>query len=227
MKSIMFIDDEFEVLEGIRRNLHDKIGEWQMDFVTSAEHALQKMSTDPVNVIVTDLSMTSMQGDQFIDEISDKFPATTPIVLSGNINPFLGSTLFERNIKILSKPCELAVLIEEINQAFGDRENDTVDTQQDDSHNLFRNWDDLENHLVFLTRVLVDNGLVDTDLLASTVLNRLAESEAAVTPADHLLVEQLINTGTDSYSAFDSFTVEASAWKPSEGLDWVKSVDEK
>ena len=53
MTHVMFVDDEFEVLEGLRRNLRAYRNEWKLSFVTSAEHALQKLQAEPADVVVT------------------------------------------------------------------------------------------------------------------------------------------------------------------------------
>ena len=42
-RSVMFVDDEPNVLDGIRRMLRGKREEWDMEFVSSGEEALRIM----------------------------------------------------------------------------------------------------------------------------------------------------------------------------------------
>lgn len=107
MTRVMFVDDEIEVLEGIRRNLRSVRNEMELDFVTSAEHALQKMATAPADVVVTDMRMTAMQGDELIDQLLTHYPATVPIVLSGYADPAIMEKLAEIGVRLLAKPCDV------------------------------------------------------------------------------------------------------------------------
>ena len=76
MTSILFVDDDFDVLEALRRNLGAARECWNLDFVTSADHALAKIETKNIDIVVTDVLMPSMRGDRLVYEIVEKFPNT-------------------------------------------------------------------------------------------------------------------------------------------------------
>ena len=58
--NILFVDDEPNIIQGLRRMLHPMRNEWNMKFVDNGEAALQLMSTEPVDILVTDMRMPEM-----------------------------------------------------------------------------------------------------------------------------------------------------------------------
>ena len=55
MKSLLFVDDEPRVLQGLQRQFHGMRNEWKMSFSDNPVKALEFMATNPVDVIVTDM----------------------------------------------------------------------------------------------------------------------------------------------------------------------------
>ena len=55
MKRILFVDDEANVLEGLRRMLYPLRSKWEMAFVTSGREALERMGQQDFDVLVTDI----------------------------------------------------------------------------------------------------------------------------------------------------------------------------
>ncbi len=53
----MFVDDEPNVLEGIENMFFDAPEDWGADFVTSGPAALEKLSEQNYDVLVTDMRM--------------------------------------------------------------------------------------------------------------------------------------------------------------------------
>ncbi|RQD66630.1 MAG: HDOD domain-containing protein [Desulfonatronovibrio sp. MSAO_Bac4] len=84
MTTILFVDDEINVLNGIRRMLRNMRGEWDMHFATSGDQALQIMSAQNVDVIVTDMRMPGMHGGELLTKVMKLWPETIRMVLSGH-----------------------------------------------------------------------------------------------------------------------------------------------
>ena len=82
-KRILFVDDQPNVIEGLRRMLHKQRQEWDMVFVTNAREALAKMDEAPFDVILTDLVMPDMGGAELLERVRERRPDTARIVLSG------------------------------------------------------------------------------------------------------------------------------------------------
>ena len=83
MKTLLFVDDEANVLQGLQRQLRTMRNEWNMNFVAGGLQALEFMKKNPVDVIVTDMMMPGMDGSQLLTEVSRQHPQTVRIVLSG------------------------------------------------------------------------------------------------------------------------------------------------
>ena len=49
---ILFVDDESNILEGLKRVLRSKRKEWDMHFCKSAKEALEFMAKNPVEIII-------------------------------------------------------------------------------------------------------------------------------------------------------------------------------
>jgi len=116
-KRILFVDDEEKVLKGMRRMLAPKRAEWEMDFVTSGQEALQALSDKNHHVIVADLLMPGMTGHDLLKEVKRLHPDVKRIVLTGQPNrEYDGKTSFPAHQYIM-KPCDyetLSGIIEDI-----------------------------------------------------------------------------------------------------------------
>lgn len=117
MKRILFVDDEKNILDGVRRMLHAARNRWEMEFVTSGEAALLASKECPFDVVVSDLRMPGMDGAELLGHIRDQFPGTARIILSGYSEPALAARAAPVAYRVLAKPCnakELADTIERV-----------------------------------------------------------------------------------------------------------------
>lgn len=62
MKRILFVDDERNVLDGLRRMLRNMRKEWDMAFCQGGEEALDALGGEPFDVVVSDMRMPGMDG---------------------------------------------------------------------------------------------------------------------------------------------------------------------
>jgi len=116
MKKILFVDDEENVLNGLRRMLRSSRDEWEMEFVASGAAALQACSEQTFDVVVTDLRMPGMDGAQLLGEIRDRYPGIARIVLSGYSDAALAAKAVPVTYQVLGKPCKPAELKETIDR---------------------------------------------------------------------------------------------------------------
>ncbi|OJX81285.1 response regulator [Magnetospirillum sp. 64-120] len=117
---ILFVDDEPNVLSGIRRGLHKMEGHWTMLYATSGQQALDMLLTQPVAVVVTDIAMPAMDGETLIRRLYDQFPHVAVVVLSGHWTQQTSDLRVGPSVRFLSKPVNSAILTATIVQALRD-----------------------------------------------------------------------------------------------------------
>ena len=110
MKRVLFVDDEQNVLDGLKRMLYPMRNEWSMDFVTSGRQALKLLSEYEVYLLITDLRMAEMSGIELLSEVLKRHPQVVRMVLSGTVDQqtTLRSTVLAH--QYLVKPCDAATL---------------------------------------------------------------------------------------------------------------------
>lgn len=128
MMRVLFVDDEPNVLSGIRRMLRSMRNDWEMDFVNSGAEAITKIEAEPCDVIVSDMCMPGMDGAQLLTHVKDKLPGTIRIALSGQTEQSMIYRCIQNAHQYLAKPCDADVLVETVRRACMLRE--LLDDQQ-------------------------------------------------------------------------------------------------
>lgn len=109
--TVLFVDDEPNVLDGIRRQMRKKI---PIEIATSGEEGLQKIRDGgQFAVIVSDMRMPGMNGSAFLKEARKISPDSVRMILSGQAE--LESTIEAVNeghiFRFLTKPCSTEALL--------------------------------------------------------------------------------------------------------------------
>ncbi len=110
MKRILFVDDETNVLDGIRRMLRAQRNRWDMHFAVGGEAALQACETGVFDVVIADMRMPGMDGATLLGHVRDRFPSTARVVLSGYAEGALAARTVPVAHRFLTKPCDDAEL---------------------------------------------------------------------------------------------------------------------
>ncbi len=120
--SILLVDDDALVLDGLKRVLHNQ--NYEVLTAVSADKAFETLSRKKVDVIVSDEMMPGMLGSEFLGVVCGKYPDTIRIILTGH--PSLDSALRSINkghvYRFLVKPCNGIELCIAIKQAIQQRE---------------------------------------------------------------------------------------------------------
>lgn len=106
MKRVLFVDDEPQVLHGLRVSLYTRRKDWDMHFAVGAAEAIEQMRASHFDVLVTDLRMPGVDGTTLIDWTLTNSPDTIRIVLSGYADEEQSQLLVSVAHRYLSKPCE-------------------------------------------------------------------------------------------------------------------------
>jgi HD-like signal output (HDOD) protein/CheY-like chemotaxis protein len=102
---IVFVDDESNILEGMKRAFHGMRGTWDMEFLPSGAAALASLTKSPADVIVSDMRMPGMDGWQLLAEVKKRFPHTVRLVLSGQADQNSVMRAVGTAQLYLAKPC--------------------------------------------------------------------------------------------------------------------------
>ncbi|NOY28958.1 MAG: HDOD domain-containing protein [Planctomycetes bacterium] len=107
---VLFVDDQPNVLAGLRRMLRGQRDAWQMEFAESGEEALALMAVSPFDVVVSDMRMPGMEGSQLLAETMTRYPGTVRIILSGQADQTSVLRAVTPAHQYLSKPCDAEAL---------------------------------------------------------------------------------------------------------------------
>jgi HD-like signal output (HDOD) protein len=115
--TVLFVDDDENVLQGLRRMLYPMRGSWEMVFVDGAEKALAAMAKQPFDIVVSDLRMPGIDGAELLTIISHTYPASVRIILSGYAEEEAILRTAGPAHRYLSKPCGFECLVEAVTSA--------------------------------------------------------------------------------------------------------------
>ena len=110
MKRILFVDDEPNILDGLKRMLRSQRREWEMAFASSGDEALKAMATAPFDVVVSDMKMPGMNGVTLLSHLQKHYPRTVRIILSGHADLDASMRSVDVAHQFLTKPCEAEIL---------------------------------------------------------------------------------------------------------------------
>ncbi len=125
--SVLFVDDEPNVLQGLRRMLRHRRNEWDMHFADGGRAALAILAARPVDVVVTDMRMPEMDGATLLEAIQKDYPDTLRFVLSGQCDEETALRAVGVSHQYLSKPCDADELEVKIERALRQRRTLTAD----------------------------------------------------------------------------------------------------
>ncbi len=105
-RKILFVDDEPNILDGLRRMLRSMRNEFDLCFAESGKKALAMMQESEFDVVVSDMRMPGMDGAQLLSEVKKFFPHSIRIMLTGQA--YEGSILRTIGVthQFLAKPCD-------------------------------------------------------------------------------------------------------------------------
>jgi len=119
---VLLVDDEPLVVDAIKRALHKE--SFEVVSAGSAIEALDILSSQSFDVVVSDEMMPCMLGSEFLGVVCDQYPETIRIILTGH--PNLDTALRAINkghiYRFLIKPCSGMELSLAIKQAVQQRE---------------------------------------------------------------------------------------------------------
>ena len=116
-KQILFVDDEKNILAGLRRLLRSQRKSWQLFFANGGEEALEILAEHPMDVIVSDMRMPEIDGAELLSKVAESYPHTMRVILSGQCHKTKLLQVVATAHQFLSKPCQPDKLIGSIQAA--------------------------------------------------------------------------------------------------------------
>jgi len=105
-KRVLFVDDEPNILDGLRRMLRSMRKEFELCFADGGAAALQMIDEKGFDIVVSDMRMPGMDGAQFLAEVKKISPQSIRIMLTGQADD--ESVLRTVGVvhQFLAKPCD-------------------------------------------------------------------------------------------------------------------------
>lgn len=124
--TVLFVDDDEQLLDGLRAVLRRRIGDYTMAFAPGALEALQYLDDHAVDLVVADIQMPTMNGVELLEAVRIRYPNALRYVLSGEA----GSALMTEAVPVahrwLTKPCNSDELATVIGRALSHRREDLI-----------------------------------------------------------------------------------------------------
>ena len=119
MTTIVFVDDEPRVLEGIARMLKLERPQWEVRRHTSGAAAIADVTLHPPHVLVSDMKMPEMDGATLLKKTRQFAPDAIRILLTGHadLNVAMLAVNEGHIFRILTKPCPSAALLNALDDA--------------------------------------------------------------------------------------------------------------
>lgn len=105
-RKVLFVDDEPNVLQSIRRSLRKQ---FELDTAEGGEEALQMLANDDgYALVVSDMRMPGMNGVELLSQSKQKWPDTVRIMLTGNADQQTAVDAVNHGdvFRFLNKPCD-------------------------------------------------------------------------------------------------------------------------
>ena len=119
-RRILFVDDEPNILNSLRRMLHAERSQWDMSFVDGAHAALDQMRTASFDAVVSDVNMPGKDGFALLAEIHsmDRTKDIPVIILTGRSESGIKRRALELGATdLLNKPIDPQDLIARLRNA--------------------------------------------------------------------------------------------------------------
>lgn len=108
--AILFVDENQDVLDGFKRVLFKMRKEWDMDFVSGGESALEKLEQKSYNAVISDINMPVISGIELFEIVRENHPGTARIFISESADMKILIEVLGTAHQFLVKPVDPQVL---------------------------------------------------------------------------------------------------------------------
>jgi CheY-like chemotaxis protein len=109
---ILLVDDEREVVSGLRRALTRCASSFEIVIACSAAEALVTLALAPCAVVVSDVQMPGINGLELLEEIARTRPTVGRVLLTGTAEADAATRALPAAHRFLCKPCNIRTIAE-------------------------------------------------------------------------------------------------------------------
>jgi len=118
-KSILVVDDE----EIIRDFLSEVLEDYAISLATDGDEAIEKIRSQSFDLVITDLRMPRVSGEEVVRFTRDTYPGSKVIVISGYSSlATVSQTVQNGACAFLAKPFSIKELLQSVEQALRETE---------------------------------------------------------------------------------------------------------
>jgi HD-like signal output (HDOD) protein len=110
-RRILFVDDEQQLLDGLKKALRPWRAAWQVDLALGGKAACEAIDRTPYEAIVSDARMPEVDGEAVLNYALAHQPQAVRLVLSGQVDAKTGHRLASVAHQFLAKPSPAAAII--------------------------------------------------------------------------------------------------------------------
>lgn len=103
---VLFVDDDRDILEGLRSVLRPQRREWEMVFALGGPAGLAQVEASRFDVVVTDMRMPILDGAGLLTRVRELQPHAVRLILSGQTDPQTALRSVFTAHQFLAKPCD-------------------------------------------------------------------------------------------------------------------------
>ncbi len=116
--SILFVDDDLDILQGYKNMLFTMRKKWELFLAPSVTKALEILNNNKIDIIIADLKMPGLDGNDLLNIVKEKWPNIIRIVLSGQQDYSQILTTTQNAHQFLSKPCDGSMMKAKIQRTY-------------------------------------------------------------------------------------------------------------
>ncbi|NMM45622.1 HDOD domain-containing protein [Rhodospirillaceae bacterium KN72] len=115
--TVLFVDDEPFILDGLRRTLRHRRNLWNMEFIEGGKAALDRIAAGPFDVIVSDMRMPDVDGAAVLEAAATEHPESLRYILTGYADKEYLLRALGPAQRFFAKPCDAAEIAASIEKA--------------------------------------------------------------------------------------------------------------
>lgn len=119
---LLFVDDESNILNGLRRGLRSRRHDWDMHFALGGEAALDVIKKVAVDIVISDMRMPKMDGAELLEKVRILSPDSARVILSGYAEEEAILKAIGPAHQYLAKPCDFDMLQQTLDRILALRE---------------------------------------------------------------------------------------------------------